>query len=69
MRQSSTRIAQTVAWSAVGAGAIFALVTAIGHVHGWLWTALRVANALVFVVAVLILLAGRLRARSAHTKL
>jgi hypothetical protein len=69
MRRASTGTAQAVAWFTVGVGVIFALVTAIGHVHGWLWTALRVANAVVFVLAVLILLAGWLRARQTHAKL
>jgi hypothetical protein len=47
----------------VGLAAILELVTAIAHVHGWLWTGLRAANAVVFILACLVVLIGWVRQR------
>jgi len=52
-----------VAWT-LALGAIFELVAATAHLHGWLWVAIRAANAVVFVFACAVWLIALIREKS-----
>jgi hypothetical protein len=63
MRSAASEPAKSAVLASVGIGAVFGLISATANPTGWLWTALRVIDGVIFVVAVLAWLGTGWRSR------
>lgn len=65
MNPAVSEQAKNTMLASIATGAILGIISAAGSPSGWLWTAIRVINGVVFVLALLVWLAARWRSRRA----